>query len=182
MNKGLHVSVSAHSARNLSYKQLETWSKAGALHRDELKRIVKEITRSLYLSTSPAKTLSSAMKKLEGLFSQREVRGEVFLHNNRHINFRLAFPTNTSDKLIFCLLYGEINARTGAVKFNLTTPIQISLHALQRLFERIEESSEVTILDEIYSCIGQAIHWHKGATEIEAKCWPLVSSNGFFIL
>ena len=181
MNKGLHVSVSAHSARNLSYKQLETWSKAGALHRDELKRIVKEITRSLYLSTSPAKTLSSAMKKLEGLFSQREVRGEVFLHNNRHINFRLAFPTNTSDKLIFCLLYGEINARTGAVKFNLTTPIQISLHALQRLFERIEESSEVTILDEIYSCIGQAIHWHKGATEIEAKCWPLVSSNGFFI-
>jgi len=181
MFNGPLVSASAHSARILSFKQLEAWSAAGAMHRKELKRIVQEITRSLYRSTSPAKTLSSALKKLEGLFSQREVRGEVLLHNSRHINFRLAFPTNTADKLIFCLLYGEINARTGAVRFDLTTPIQMSRHAVQRLFERLEESSEELVLDEIYSCIGQAIHWHKGATEIEAKCWPLLSKNGFFI-
>ena len=181
MSNSRLVSVSAQSARILSYKQLETWSAAGALHREELVRIVKEITHSLYRSTSPAKTLNAALKKLEGLFSQREVRGEVLLHNNRHINFRLAFPTNTSDKLIFCLLFGEINARTGAVKFDLTTPIQMSLHALQRLFERLEESSEGLVLDEIYSCLGQAIHWHKGSTEIEAKCWPLLSKNGFFV-
>jgi ribosomal protein S1 len=181
MSNSRLVSVSEHSARILSYKQLETWSAAGALHRKELIRIVKEITHSLYRSTSPAKTLNAALKKLEGLFSQRGVRGEVLLHNNRHINFRLAFPTNTSDKLIFCLLFGEINARTGAAKFDLTTPIQMSLHALQRLFERLEESSESLILDEIYSCLGQAIHWHKGSTEIEAKCWPLLSKNGFFV-
>ena len=181
MSNSRLVSVSAQSARILSYKQLETWSAAGALHREELVRIVKEITHSLYRSTSPAKKLNAALKKLEGLFSQREVRGEVLLHNNRHINFRLAFPTNTSDKLIFCLLFGEINARTGAVKFDLTTPIQMSLHALQRLFERLEESSEGLVLDEIYSCLGQAIHWHKGSTEIEAKCWPLLSKNGFFV-
>jgi predicted RNA-binding protein with RPS1 domain len=181
MNNSRVINVSNHSARILSYKHLETWSAAGALHREELIRIVKEITLALYRSTSPAKTLNAALKKLEGLFSQREVRGEVLLHNNRHINFRLAFPTNASDKLLFSLLYGEINARTGAVKFDLTTPIQISLHALQRLFERLEESSEDLVLDEIYSCIGQAIHWHKGSSEIEAKCWPLLSKNGFFV-
>ena len=180
-NNAYSLGVSSYTARKLSQKQIETWSAAGARHRDELKRIVKEITQSLYLSKSPAKTLTAAMKKLEGLFSKREVRGEVHLLNNRHINFRLAFPTNTEDKLVFCLLYGEINARTGAVKFELTTPVQMSLHALQRLFERLEESSEEALLDEIYSCIGQAIHWHKGATEIEAKCWPLLSKNGFFV-
>lgn len=181
LNNGPLVRVSAHSARNLSFKQLETWSAAGALHKEELERIVKEISRTLYRRTSPAKALSAALEKLERLFSQREVRGEVHLHNNRHINFRLAFPTSSADKLIFCLLYGEINARTGAVKFDLTTPIQMSLHALQRLIERLEESSEVSVLDEIYSCIGQTKHWHKGATEIEAKCWPLLSKNGFFV-
>ena len=180
-NNAYPVGVNSYTARNLSYKQIENWSAAGAAHRDELNRIVKEIKRSLHLSKSPAKTLSAAMKKLEGLFSKREVRGEVHQLNNRHINFRLAFPTNTEDKLIFCLLYGEINARTGAVKFELTTPVQMSLHSLQRLFERLEESSEDSLLDEIYSCIGQAIHWHKGATEIEAKCWPLLSTNGFFV-
>jgi len=121
------------------------------------------------------------MKKLELLFSRREVRGEVNLLNNRHINFRLAFPTTNNEGLVFCLLYGEINARTGAVKFDLTSPIQMSLHALQRLFERLEEKSDAALLDEIYSCIGQVIHWHKGATEIQAKCWPLISKHGFFI-
>ena len=181
MNNTHLVSVSAHTARKLTFKQIESWSAAGASHRDELKIIVKEITRSLYRNKSPAKTLSAAIKKLNGLFSKREIRGEVNIHNNRHINFRLAFPTNTEDKLIFCLLYGEINARTGAVKFDLTTPIQMSLHALQRLFERLEQSSEDSLLDEIYSCMGQALHWHKGATEIDAKCWPLISKNGLFI-
>lgn len=181
MTVGPQPSVSSYTARNLSFKQLEAWSVAGALHRDELQRIVKEIIRALHHSSSPAKTLSMAMKKLEALFTKREVRGEVRLLNNRHIDFRLAFPTTSEDGLIFCLLYGEINARTGAVKFDLTSPIQISLHALQRLFERLDDRSDGAVLDEIYSCIGQAIHWHKGANEIQAKCWPLMSKNGFFV-
>jgi hypothetical protein len=106
-NNAYPVGVNSYTARNLSYKQIENWSASGAAHRDELNRIVKEIKRSLHLSKSPAKTLSAAMKKLEGLFSKREVRGEVHQLNTRHINFRLAFPTNTEDKLIFCLLYAK---------------------------------------------------------------------------
>lgn len=181
MTNGPLPNVSSFTARNLSFKQLETWSTAGASHREELTKIAKEIVQTFHLSSSPAKTLNTAMKKLEALFSRREVRGEVHLLNNRHINFRLAFPTTNNDGLVFCLLYGEINARTGSIKFDLTSPIQISLHALQRLFERLEDRSDAAVLDEIYSCIGQVIHWHKGATEIKAKCWPLISKHGFFI-
>ena len=181
MTKAHLPSISTHTARIISFKQLEAWSATGAGHRDELKRIVKEIIRALNNSSSPSKTLNSAMKKLEIFFSRSEVRGEVKLLNNRHINFRLAFPSANEDALLFCLLYGEINARTGALKLDLTTPFQISLHALQRLFERLEENSESSVLDEIFSCIGQVIPWHKGATEVEAKCWPLISKNGFFI-
>ena len=173
--------VSSYSARKLSFKQLQAWSAAGASHRDKLKEIVKEIIRSLHRTSSPAKAIGTAMQRLESLFAQQEVRGEVHLLNNRHINFRLAFPTTNDEGLVFCLLYGQINARTGAVKFDLTNPIQMSLHALQRLFERLDENSDSAVLDEVYSCIGQVIHWHKGATEIQAKCWPLISKNGFFI-
>jgi ribosomal protein S1 len=178
---GRPISIGSYAARNLSLKQLEAWSEVGALHYDELKRIVKEIVRSLSNNSSPAKTLNAAMKKLEGLFSRREVRGEVRLLNNRHIDFRLAFPKANKEGLIFFLLYGAINARTGAATFDLTSPIQMSVHALQRLYERMGDKSDSAILDEIYSCMGQAIHWHRGAAEIQAKCWPLISRGGFFI-
>jgi hypothetical protein len=175
------TSVSSHTARNLSFKHLEEWSSAGKVHRAELERIVGEIIVSIQLSNSPAKSLRAAMKKLNQIFARSGVRGEVHLLNNRHINFKLAFPTTKDGHLIFCLMNGEINARTGSVKYDLTNPIQMSLHALQRLFERLDKKSDSDILDEIYSCIGHVVPWHKGATEIEAKCWPLVSKNGFFI-
>ena len=179
-NGSLH-SLSPSTARHMSLKRLEAWSATGDSHRAELNRIAKEIVRALHRSTSPSKTLAASVKKLQGFFARREVRGKVNLLNNRHVEFRLAFPTKSNDGLIFCLLYGEINARTAAVKFDLTSPIQMSLHALQRLFERLDNKSDAAVLDEIYSCLGQSIHWHKGATEIKAKCWPLMSANGFFV-
>lgn len=167
--------------RSLAFDQLEAWSKSGAALKDELNNIIKDILQSLHKCKSPSKTLSSAMKKLTTFFSRHEVRGEFRILNNRHINFRLAFPENTNNGLIFSLLYGEINSRTGAAKIDLTSPIRISLHALQRLIERLGLESGTKILDEIYSCIGQVIHWHHAATEIDAKCWPITSTNGFFI-
>jgi hypothetical protein len=48
------------------------------------------------------------------------------------------YPLNTDDKLTFCLLDGIVNARLGATKLELQNLIQLSLHALQRLFERLE--------------------------------------------
>jgi ribosomal protein S1 len=168
-------------ARSVSIKQLESWSLKGEAHKQALNKVVKEIIISLNKSSSPFKTMNAAMKKLQALFNEKEVRGHVELHNNRHITFRLAFPTNDNEGLYYCLLYGEINARSKAVTFDLTTPLHISIHALRRIIERLEVQSESLIIDEIYSCIGQVIHWHQGAKEIHAKCWPIMSNNGFFI-
>jgi hypothetical protein len=139
------------------------------------------IIKSLHRSTSPAKTLSAATKKLETFFSRSEVRGNVQLINNRHVKFRLAFPKTEGSGIDFCSMEGEINARTGAVNFNLISSIKISLHALQRLIERLDDQSDTAILDEIYSSMAHVNHWHKGATAVKAKCWPLISKNGFFI-
>jgi len=173
--------VSSYRARNLSFRHLAAWSEAGASHRYELDKMLAGIIKSLHRSTSPAKTLSAATKKLETFFSRSEVRGNVQLINNRHVKFRLAFPKTEGSGIDFCSMEGEINARTGAVNFNLISSIKISLHALQRLIERLDDQSDRAILDEIYSSMAHVNHWHKGATAVKAKCWPLISKNGFFI-
>jgi hypothetical protein len=133
------------------------------------------------LGHSPSKAIKETQKRLEIFFARNEVRGNVQLINQRHIHVRLAFPVNTDDKLTFCLLDGTINARSGATKLELKNPIQLSLHALQRLFERLEQPDESAVLDEIYSCMAYASHWHSGGVEAKARCWPLISANGFFV-
>jgi ribosomal protein S1 len=168
-------------SRSLSFKHLEAWSMTGDSHRRELDQVLKGITKSLHISTSPSKTSSAAMKKLETFFSRPEVRGDVQQINNRHIKFRLAFPKTEKEGIVFCSMQGEINARTGAVNFYLSSPIKISIHALQRLIERLDDQSDRAVLNEIYSSMAQVIPWHKGANNINAKCWPLMSENGFFI-
>ena len=172
---------SAFKARSFAVKKLEVWSQDGASQKDELERIVTGIRESFNKRTSLSQTLNAAMKKLQGFFSKREVWGEVQRISKRHIEYRLAFLTTSQEEVIFCLVCGEINVRTGSFRFELTKPIQLSLHALERLFERLNDHSGSAVLDEIYSCIGLAIPWHKAATEIKAKCWPVMSQHGFFI-
>ena len=181
MNSGALPSISPYRARNLSLRHFGGWSETGSSHRRELDLVLKEIIKSLNTSTSPAKTLSAAMKKLNAFFSRSEVRGNVTLINNRHIKFRLGFPKSERRDIIFCSMEGEINSRTGAVNFNLSRPLKISIHALQRLIERLDDQSDRAVLNEIYSSTAHAIHWHKGATAINAKCWPVLSENGFFV-
>ena len=181
MNSGILPAISPHRARNLSLKHLEAWSETGSSHRRELDLVLKGIIRSLHNSTSPSKTLSAAMKKLNAFFSRSEVRGNVTLINNRHIKFRLGFPKAERRDMVFCSMQGEINSRTGAVNFHLSRPIKISLHALQRLIERLDDQSDRAVLNEIYSSTAHAVHWHKGATALNAKCWPVLSQNGFFV-
>ena len=173
--------ISDFAARNISLNQLRKWSEAGEKHREDLSVLIKDIRSKLYRSSSPAKVITQATKSLKIFFSQKDVRGEVNFLNNRHIEFKLAFPELENHGLQFCLIYGEINARTKACKFDKTVPVRISVHALQRLLTRLESTSDENALDEIYSCIKLAIPWHQASSESGAQCWPLISEHGFFV-
>ncbi len=151
------------------------------MQKEELTQIIRAVQRSVLTSRSPSKAIKTILKRLQAFFARNEVRGNLYVINQRHIHFRLAFPVNSEDKLTFFLLDGVVNARTGATKMDYRSPIQLSLHALQRLFERLGDGSEAAVLNEIYSCLGHATHWHVGGVEANAKCWPLVSTNGFFV-
>jgi ribosomal protein S1 len=175
------ATFATYNARRLSQKHLAAWSATGEAQQRELKQILHAVMHTVQTGRSPSKAIKATLKRLEGFFGRNEVRGDVQLINQRHIHFRLAFPVNTEDKLTFRLLDGNINARSGATKLELQNPIQLSLHALQRLFERLDQSEETAVLDEIYSCLEYAGHWHAGGTEAKAKCWPLISRNGFFV-
>ncbi|QWD36577.1 30S ribosomal protein S1 [Polynucleobacter paneuropaeus] len=173
--------ISDYTARNISLKQLRLWSESGDGHKQELIKLLKEIRGKLARGASPSKVITFATKSLEAFYSKKEVRGEVQLLNNRHIVFKLMFPGVNDQDLQFCLVYGEINGRTKACKFDETTPIKISAHALQRLLARLDVSSDSKALDELYSCIKLAIPWHQAASETDAQCWPLMSEHGFFV-
>jgi ribosomal protein S1 len=175
------ISISAHTARTLSFAQLQSWGSAGESLRDEFRVLVTDLAITLYRSSSPAKSLGAATNRLAQMFSRPGVRGQVRAISGRRIEFRLVYPTCIDQALRFSLVCGEINARTGALRFDLSTPMQMSLHALQRLYERLDEKSQDAVLEEVYSCLGLAIHWRKGATEAQARCWPLISKNGLFI-
>lgn len=181
MSQNQQTTFATYNARRLSQKHLAAWSETGEAQQQELKNILSAVIRTVRLGHSPSKAIKETQKRLEIFFARNEVRGNVQLINQRHIHVRLAFPVNTDDKLTFCLLDGTINARSGATKLELKNPIQLSLHALQRLFERLEQPDESAVLDEIYSCMAYASHWHSGGVEAKARCWPLISANGFFV-
>ena len=181
MTTSIPPNISDYTARNISLKQLRLWSETGDGHKQALIALLKEIRVKLARGASPSKVVTFATKSIEKFCSKKEVRGEVLALNNRHIIFKLMFPGMNEQDLQFCLVYGEINARTKACKFDETTPIKISAHALQRLLARLDISSDSKALDEIYSCIKLAIPWHQAATETDAQCWPLISEHGFFV-
>lgn len=173
--------LAIYNARRLSKDHLAAWGATGEAQQKELKVILSAVMRTVRVGTSPSKAIKETIKKLEGFFARNEVRGDLRLINQRHIHFRLAFPVNKEDKLIFRLLDGTINARTGATKLENKSPVILTFHALQRLFERLDQPDEKEVLDEIYSSLRYASHWHAGGVEASAKCWPLVSKNGFFV-
>jgi ribosomal protein S1 len=177
----MQISISAQTARVKAQNRVERWGAIGEKHHDAFNRMFTEVSKDVHKSASAARALSRAILKLKGFCNISEVRGIINQVNSRHARFRIAIPKNNGDILGFYLIYGEINSRTKAVKIDTTNPVEISRHALQRLIERIEDQSDGSLIDEIFSCMNMVIPWHIAGTASLAKCWPLLSTSGVFI-
>jgi len=177
----LFTNVSNYTARNITINKLRKWSETGQSHKKELVQIIKEIQSKIHKSDSPSKAINLATKKLNQFFSKKEVRGDISEINQRNVRFVLAFPEIADEGIKFVLINGNLNGRSKLADISQTYPFNISIHGLQRLFERLNAQDDEIVLDEIYSSIDLAIPWHQAASEVRATYWILLSKNGFFI-
>ena len=181
MSNILFTNVSNYTARNITINKLKKWSETGQSHKKELIQIIKEIQTKIHKSDSPSKAITLATNKLNYFFSKKEVRGGISEINQRNISFALAFPEIAEEGIKFVLINGNLNGRSKLADITQTYPFSISVHGLQRLFERLDAQDDAIVLDEIYSSIDLATPWHQAATEVKATYWILLSKNGFFV-
>jgi predicted RNA-binding protein with RPS1 domain len=173
--------ISIYTAEKLTSQQMKEWSLVGAIHKKELAAVLQKIHKELNNSRSPAKTINKAIKNLQKFFARKDVRGTIDEVNNRNFYFNLCFPEQAGEDLYFSLIKGEISGRSGLIKAYESKPILISMHALQRLFERLKARND-QVLNEIYSCLNWADNWNHGGKKSGAQSWPIPSSNGFFVV
>jgi ribosomal protein S1 len=181
MSNILFTNVSNYTARNITINKLNKWSETGQSHKKELIEIVKEIQTKIHQSDSPSKAINLATKKLNHFFSKKEVRGGIYEINQRNLKFSLAFPEIAEEGIKFVLIKGNLNGRSKLADVTQIYPFSISVHGLQRLFERLGAQDDAIVLDEIYSSVDLAEPWHQAATESKAAYWILLSTNGFFV-
>ena len=104
MTTPIPPNISDYTARNISLKQLKLWSETGDGYKQDLIKLLREIRVKLSRSASPSKVITFATKSLKTFSSKKEVRGEVLALNNRHIIFKLMFPSINGQDLQFCLI------------------------------------------------------------------------------
>lgn len=182
MNSSIPERTHWRIARKVSIERLEALSAVGIAHRNELDSILLKIRRDLEFGKSAAKTINKAVKILNDFFGRKEVRGAITEKAHRKTEFELCLPEQIEDWLCFCLIKGEINGRSGACAISELRPIRICQHALQRLMERIDSTDDAAVLDEIYACLKWAPVWNAAGVDSKAQCWPILSSNGFFVV
>jgi ribosomal protein S1 len=167
--------------RYLSIRQLNEWSDEGSIQKNKLLSILKAICLDLRRSKSPSKVVKLALVRIENFFSSVAVQGGVVATNSRRIDCNFCVPIRIDNGLAFTYLNTQIIARAGRLEMQEITPIKISLHAMERLLQRVDKSSDLKILEEIYSCIQIADVWKTAAINTGSLCWPLISKSGFFV-
>jgi ribosomal protein S1 len=165
----------------LSISQINEWSDLGKIYKEELTKILGTTLVDLRRSKSPAKVVLRTTKKLEILSFKYPSCKSFLEQSNRRLSIKIFYPLRSDEGLVFCSFNAEIAARSGQLIVNDEFPIQMTIHALQRLMERLNPHQENKILDEIYSCMDFCSNWNKAAKNVDAQTWPLISSNGFFV-
>lgn len=165
----------------LSISQLNEWSDLGRVYKEELTKLFGATLVDLRRSKSPAKVVSRTIKKLEILSLKYPICRSLIEKSNRRLSIKIFYPSRSELGLAFCSFQAEIAARSGQFTTDDASPIQMTVHALQRLMERLNPHRENLILDEIYSCMDFCVNWNQAAQTVGAQTWPLISKNGFFI-
>jgi ribosomal protein S1 len=165
----------------LSLTQINDWSDLGNTYKEELASLFRIILLDLRRSKSHSKVILRATKKLEDLSLKYPTCRSVIEQSPRRLSVQIHYPLRCESGLVFRIFRADISARAGQVVIHEESPIQMTVHALQRLMERLNPHREDQILEEIYSCMWLCLKWNKTAQRTQAETWPLLSKNGFFV-
>lgn len=139
------------------------------------------LRRVVCFGKSPSKLLTRCKAVISSFVAKERIQAHIDDAGGRGIECRIFIPERFSAGVSYNFAIGYINTRTKTVEFKRLRPISFSLHALDRLCERLSAEREEAIIEEIQSCFEYVIPWGIGAEESGAVCWPLLTSNGFFV-
>ena len=168
-------------ARGLSHKHMNQWVAEGSVFSKELQRITSNASKHLQSGSSPSKAINKTLGELKVFFERRPVEGSISEPHGRRLDFSLRFPEMTDDGLTFSIISGHMNGRNGNVAVKVKRPLAISVHALERLHQRIGTTESKEILNEIYATFGHCEVLLEAGKQVAATCWPLLSKQGFFV-
>ena len=169
------------SNRQVSRSMVEDLSAIGIVRRAKFDLVLRIISQNLRLDSSPTKAIRKSVVNIENFLKEKDVRGSIVGRGQRKISFKLSIPFRADDLLGFCFIKGDLNGRTGAILISESTSLKVTAHALQRLIERVDVNDNNAVLDEVHACLEWAPFWNSAGVKIKAQCWPILSSNGFFV-
>jgi len=167
-------------ALGLSHKHMAQWVAEGSVFSKELQRIVSNASKYLQCG-SPSKAINKTLGELKIFFKHRPVEGSISESHGRRLDFSLRFPEMMGDGLTFSVISGHMDGRNGNVDVKVKRPLAISVHALERLHQRIGTTESKEILNEIYATLGHCEVFLEASKQVAATCWPLLSKRGFFV-
>lgn len=168
-------------ARALSQKHMEQWVAEGLAYSQGLQRVVANASKYLQRGSSPSKAVHKTLGELKVFFQYMPVEGSISEIHGRKFNFSLKFPELTQDGLCFSVVAGSVNGRNGNIEVKEKKPLAMTVHALERLHQRIDTTNSKEILKEIYSTLGHCEVFLDAGRQVKATCWPLLSQRGFFV-
>ena len=173
--------IDSSLSRGLAKKHLSDWKDQGLLLRKQLSMIVFDAQQALKKGRSPAKAIGHAQSQLKKFFLHNSVAGIFGENHGRELTFSLTCPEPNDDGIVFLNIVGSMNARTGGIETKVNRTVAISLHALERLHQRIGTVDPSDVLAEIHSVVKLSKTFTTQGSRLSADCWPLISERGIFV-
>ncbi len=168
-------------ARGLAKQHLSDWKVQGLLLRKQLSLIIFDAQQALKKGRSPSKAVGQAQAQLRSFFNHNPVAGVVGESHGRELAFSLICPEPMGDDLVLLNIVGSMNSRTGGIEIKVHRTVSISLHALERLHQRIGSVDSYEVITEIHSVIRMSKTFINEGRRVGAHCWPLISTRGVFV-
>jgi hypothetical protein len=168
-------------ARGLAKKHLTEWTAQGLARRKKFEQIVSDARLRLRKGALPSKSINKNLVELRRLFAQSPGAGSIVETFGRRSEMSLICPTSRNDGLAFSILEGHLNGRIGGFDYKVTHPLIITIHALERLHQRIGVVESDSVLNEIYSVVGASKTLLAASRQACTNCWPLLSNHGIFV-
>lgn len=180
-NIDLLNTLHGYTARKIAERMAAEWCGAGIKQKESLDGVLKTIQWVLARRPSGTKAIAQASRLLFEFFSKEGTQGSILESSSRKISFEIVLPTPILDGLGFRVVQGELNGRSGACQIAEMLPVQVTWHALQRVLGRSDSHNNHSAFQEISGCLSISDVWSAAGNACQAQCWPVLSSNGFFV-